>query len=82
MPTELLSSGGTLISVTQNVVYALPVCRALLTCDTAAATFVQSNDPAFGVSVPLAISAAGEAEIGGGFIKCTSGNVKITIKKR
>ena len=80
MPTELISLGP-VTTLTQNVVYALPVSRALLTCDTAAATFVQSNDPAFGVSVPLAISAAGEAEVGGGFIKCTSGNVKVAIKK-
>lgn len=81
MPTQTISCGP-VTAVTQNTVFALPPVRALLTCDTVAATFVHSNDVAFGVSAPLALSAAGEVEVGGGFIKLTSaGPVNVVIKR-
>lgn len=66
--------------MTQNVVYALPGRRALLMTETVAATFVISNDVSMGTTAPLALSAAGTAEVAGAFIKCTSGNVTVTIK--
>lgn len=81
MPTSTLSPG-LVVSMTQNTVFALPACRGLLTCDVVAATFTHSNDVAFGVSAPLALSAAGEAEVGGGFIKLTSaGPVNVVVKR-
>ncbi len=80
MPTELLVCGQP-ITITQNTVYACPAVRALLFCQTAAATFVQSNEVGMGTTAPLALSAAGQAEVNGGFIKCTSGNVIIMLRK-
>lgn len=80
MPTELLSMGRP-ISILQNVVYALPVSRCLLFCDTAAATFEQSSTLAFSLAVALTLDANEQIEVAGGFIRCTSGNVNVVLKK-
>jgi hypothetical protein len=70
---------GPLNSVVQNVVYALPAKRCKLYCQTAGATFVQSNDPAMSASTAMTL-VEGAYEVAGGFIKCTSGNVTVTLK--
>lgn len=78
MPTEVLSIGYP-IPVTQNVVYALPSRRVLLMTDAAGPTFFQSNTQAFTASVAVALT-NGQAELAGGFLKCTSaapGNVTL-----
>lgn len=80
MPTELFSPGRP-ISILQNVVYALPVSRCLLFCDVAAATFEQSTTSAFTLAVALTPDANEQIEVAGGFIRCTSGTVNITLKK-
>jgi hypothetical protein len=77
---ELLSTGRP-ISIIQNTIYALPVSRCLLYCDTAAATFEQSNTAAFTLATALAPDANEQIEVSGGFLRCTSGNVTITLKK-
>lgn len=78
MPTEVLSIGYP-IPIVQNTIYALPARRVLLFSDAAAPTFFQSNTVAFTVSVAVAL-ANGQAELAGGFIRCTSaapGNITL-----
>jgi hypothetical protein len=79
MPTELLSPGVP-TNILQNTVYALPVSRCLFFCDTAAATFEQSASVG-GTFVALTPDANEQIEVAGGFLRCTSGNVKIVLKK-
>jgi hypothetical protein len=78
MPTELLSIGYSLPMV-QNQIYALPARRCLLFCDVAAATFEQSTSLAMTLPVALTLDANEQAEVGGGFIRCTSGNVNVKL---
>ena len=79
MPTPLLEIGPVNM-VVQNTIYALPNRRCLLFCDTAAVTLFQANDLAFTAPVALTL-AAGQAEVGGGFLKCTSvGPVLVELK--
>jgi len=80
MPIEQLSVGYA-IQMTQNVVYALPgvVCRLFV--DGAAPTLFQSNTSAFTVSVAVTL-VDGQAEVAGGFIRCTSAAAPlVTLKK-
>lgn len=80
MPTQLLSIGY-VQPMSQNVIYALPSSRCLLFCDTAAATFQQSNTVAMTLSVALTPDANEQIEVGGGFIRCTSGDVLVKLSK-
>ena len=80
MPTESISVGP-VISLVQNRIYALPASRCLLFCDTAAATFEQSSTLAFTLAVALTPDANEQIEVGGGFIRCTSGNVNVRLTK-
>lgn len=57
--------------ITQNTVFALPARRVLMMSQDAAPTFLQSNDVSFAVSVAVVLS-NGQAELAGGFLKCTS----------
>lgn len=78
MPTSYIQIGPP-FAMTQNVIYAVPGRRCLLMCDTGAATIQQSNDVAFSANAALTLS-SGQAEIAGGFIRCTSGNVNVTLR--
>jgi len=81
MPTEALTIGD-IHNLIQNVVYALPATKCLLYCSTVAATFQQSDTVTFTVNSPLALTAAGQAEVAGGFIRCTSaGPVGVYLKR-
>ena len=80
MPTTLLSPGP-VTTLLQNVIYALPVSRCLMYCDTAAATFEMSNTLAMTLPTAVTPDANEQMEVVGGFIRCTSGNVLITLKK-
>jgi len=80
MPIEQIPTG-TIVTLTQNVVYALPTIRALLFIDGTSPTIVQSNTSAFTASLALALGANGQGEVGGGFIKSTGGNVTAILKK-
>ena len=79
MPTELLSIGYP-IPIVQNTIYALPARRVLLMSDAAGPTFFQSNTLAFTASVAVVLT-NGQAELAGGFIRCTSATPgNITLK--
>lgn len=78
MPGEALAIGSP-TPITQNTVYALPQRRVLMFSDAAAPTFFQSNTEAFTVSVAVTL-AGGQAELAGGFLRCTSaapGNITL-----
>lgn len=79
MPTELISIGPP-TSIVQNQVYALPASRVLL-FTTGTPTLQQANDVA--MTAPVAITlTGGQAELAGGFFRCTSaGPITITLKK-
>ena len=70
MPTQLLSIGYAQ-PITQNTIYALPARRVLMFSPDAAPTFFQANDVSFAVSIAVTL-VNGEAELAGGFIRCTS----------
>ena len=80
MPTTVISAGPP-FEMTQNVVYALPASRCFLFCDVAAATFEQSGSVDMTPAVGLTLDANEQAEVAGGFIRCTSGNVTVVVKK-
>lgn len=69
-------------ALVQNTIYALPATRCLMFCDVAAATFEQSNVVGFSPAVALTLDANEQAEVAGGFIRCTSGAVNIMLKKQ
>jgi len=83
MPITLLSIGIPQ-AIVQNQVYALPAKKCLLMTDVAAATIQHSTTEAFTSNVAVNISTGtygpGQAEIAGGFIRCTSGNINIILK--
>jgi hypothetical protein len=58
-------------AIVQNTIYALPGRRVLLFSDAAAPTFFQSNTEAFTASIAVVL-ANGQAELAGGFLRCTS----------
>lgn len=70
MPTQLLSIGYPQV-ISQNTVFALPARRVLMFSQDAAPTFFQSADVSFATSVAVALT-NGQAELAGGFLKCTS----------
>ena len=76
---ELLQMG-VQTAITQNTIYALPSVRTRL-FTTTAATIQQSNDPAFGASATVTLTEGTSQELAGGFIRCTSGNITISLKR-
>jgi hypothetical protein len=76
---ETLSPGRP-ISILQNVVYALPTRRASLYTSDAAPTLVQSNDPLMVATTAVTLVEGQYTNVGGEFIKCTSGNITIQLK--
>ena len=71
---------GAPIAITQNEIYALPAKRCLLFSDAVTPTFFQSNTEAFTASIAVTLT-AGQAELAGGFLKCTSATPgNITLK--
>lgn len=79
MPTEQIPCGA-IFSMTQNVVYALPTVRCLL-FTTGAPTLQQAADLAFTAPVAVALT-NGQAELAGGFLKCTSAGPQLISCKR
>lgn len=79
MATELLSPGRQ-SSLVQNTIYALPACHCILFTDGTTPTIQQSNTVLFTANVALTLT-DGQAETGGGWIRCTSGAINITLKK-
>lgn len=79
MATELLQTG-IVSAITQNTIYALPARQCRIFCETTTAVIQQSNLVAF--TTPAAVTLSdGMAVLGGGFIRCTSGNVNIKLTK-
>lgn len=78
MPTQYIQIGP-VFDVVQNTIYALPNRRCLLMTDGAAATIQQSTDVAFTANAALTLS-SGQAEVAGGFMRCTSGNIRVSLK--
>jgi hypothetical protein len=66
-------------AIVQNQIYALPARRALFFTDATTPTIQQSTDPAFGTNAALTLT-NGQAEVAGGFIRCTTGNINCNIK--
>lgn len=80
MPTELLPIGP-IVTLLQNVIYALPASRCLLFTDGAAPTLQQSTTVGFTANVALVLT-NGQAEVSGGFIRCTNlATCNVTLKK-
>lgn len=80
MPTECIAIGP-VFTMLQNVVYALPASRCLLFTDGAAPTLQQSTTLAFTANVALVLT-NGQAEVCGGFIRCTNlATCNVTLKK-
>jgi hypothetical protein len=79
MATQLLSTGNPQ-TITQNTIFALPARRVLMFSQDAAPTFFQSNDVSFATSVAVTLT-NGQAELAGGFLRCTSASPgPITLK--
>ncbi len=76
---ELLSIGP-LITMTQNVVYALPRRRCKLYTNTAGATFQQSNDSTFASSTAVTLVEGGY-EVSATFIRSTAGDALVSLTK-
>ncbi|MGI0013625.1 MAG: hypothetical protein ACREBU_09320 [Nitrososphaera sp.] len=78
MPTELVSLGPPQ-SIIQNQIYALPVVKCTMFSDTAG-TFQQADDVGFAAPIAVTLT-GGQAELAGGFFRCTSGNVTVLFKR-
>lgn len=79
MPISTISPGP-VTPMLQNVIYALPACRTRIFTSDAAPTIEQSNDSAFSDNVQV-ILIDGMNDLAGGFIRCTSGNIEVSLKK-
>lgn len=80
MPTEAISIGP-VWTLNQNQIYALPGVACILFTDAATPTFQQSNSLAFTNNVPVTL-VGGAATVSGGWIRCTSGTVSVTLKRQ
>lgn len=69
-----------LLTMTQNVVYALPAKRCKLYTNTAGATFLQSNDSAFASSSAVTL-VEGAYEVSAAFIEATNAGGALVILK-
>lgn len=81
MPTELLSIGPR-FQMVQNRIYALPgVVTNLFTDITAPAPTIQvSSTPDFANSINVTMS-EGKATLSGAFVRATSGDLLMTLRK-
>jgi hypothetical protein len=78
VPTQYIQIGP-VFDMVQNTIYAIPGRRCLLFTDGVAAAIQQSTDVGFTANV-VATLVIGQAEVAGGFVRCTSGNVRATLK--
>jgi hypothetical protein len=79
MPTAVLTYGVP-TALVQNTVYALPANRAIFFTDATTPTVQQSYDVAFTANAVLTL-VSGQAEVAGGFIRSTAGNINCVLKK-
>jgi len=59
------------IPIVQNTIYALPSCKVKMFSDATAPTFQQSTDVLFTANAAVTL-VNGQAELCGGFLRCTS----------
>lgn len=78
MPQEYISIGRP-TPILQNIAYALPSFKCTLYV-TGTPTIVQSNTQDMAVTTAVTL-VEGQYTVAGGFIKCTSGNITITLKR-
>ena len=78
MPVEVISIGPP-TTLLQNVVYALPAVKVLLTAE-GSPTLQQSNLFAFTTPITTTLT-LNQVTVGGGFIRSTAGNAVITLKR-
>ena len=78
MPTQYMQLNVPFV-MTQNVIYALPARRLQLFTDATTPTIQQSTDVAFAANAALTLT-SGQAEVAGGFIRCTTGNINVVVK--
>ena len=81
MPTTTLLSIGPILSIAQNVVYALPAVKVTLSTTAPTPTIEYSNSSTMIPAIPVTLTTSGTSEAISGFIRCTSGNIDITIKR-
>lgn len=74
-------SPGVVTPITQNTIYALPTKCVVLFTDNTSPTIQQSDDSAFTSNVSVTLS-GGQAEVSGVFLRCTSGDINVTLKSR
>lgn len=80
MALQTLVQCGQPETINQNQVYTLPAGRVLAFVASTTATLVQSDTVGFSNSVPVTLTNS-QAELAGGFLKCTSGTVTMFFKR-
>ena len=76
--TEVLSIGYP-VTLAQNVVYALPA-RRVFCFSQSGGTVEQSDTVGFSVAKAVTFDTNNQAELAGGFIRCTSATIIVTLK--
>lgn len=79
MPVQLLSPGP-VTALVQNQIYACPPVKCTLFTDATTPTIQQSNTAAFTANVVLTFT-SGMASVVGGFLRATTANVTVTLKR-
>lgn len=79
MPTQSIPIGPP-VALVQNQIYALPAVLCTLFSSSATPTIQVSNDVAFGTNVALTLT-AGAAQVAGGFLRATTANTAISLKR-
>jgi hypothetical protein len=72
---------GVLVTLTADVIYALPQKRVLLFTNTAGAAFDVSNDSSFATHIGPITLVEGKYELSGGFIRATNQGGALCIFK-
>jgi hypothetical protein len=66
-------------AVVQNTIYALPPRESTIFTDTVGATIQSEADSTFGQPIAITLT-EGRAKVGGGgFLRCTSGNINVWV---
>lgn len=79
MPTNTVPMGSPFAMV-QNTIYALPPVQCSIYSDATSPTIQQSQTVEFTANTSVTLT-AGAGVVNGGFIRCTSGAINITLKR-
>lgn len=80
MPVPLINLGEVFV-MTQNLVYAMPQIQTMLMCDTGGAVFEKATKSDFVLNSSVNLTNGFSLMPGGGFIRCTSGNVSVVFSR-